>query len=59
MISDLQAFERQLRDARSKRDIEVALAHLAEDVRFASPVAGRVVPETGGVVSSKGTLRRY
>jgi ketosteroid isomerase-like protein len=33
-------------------DVEAVLAHFADDVVFTSPVAARVVPESGGVANS-------
>jgi ketosteroid isomerase-like protein len=41
------------------RDIEAVLADYAEDVVFSSPTAARFVPDSGGVVRGKDTLRRY
>jgi hypothetical protein len=35
------------------------LAHFRDDVLFTSPVAARVVPESGGVVRGKAALRDY
>lgn len=35
------------------------LAHFHDDVVFTSPVAARVVPESGGVVRGKDALRQY
>ncbi len=35
------------------------LAHFAEGVVFTSPVARRVVPDTGGVVRGQAALRSY
>jgi ketosteroid isomerase-like protein len=40
-------------------DIEAVLVHFREDVLFTSPVAARVVPESGGVVRGKAALREY
>jgi hypothetical protein len=34
-------------------DVEAVLDHFADDVVFTSPVAARVVPESGGVVRGK------
>jgi ketosteroid isomerase-like protein len=59
MISDPQAFAREWCNAWNRHDIEAVLAHFAEDVLFTSPVARRVVPETGGVVRGKVALRSY
>ena len=35
------------------------LTHFADDVVFTSPVAERLFPESGGVISGKDALRRY
>ncbi|MEU0495286.1 nuclear transport factor 2 family protein [Mycobacterium sp. NPDC006124] len=40
-------------------DVEAVLAHFHDDVVFTSPVAARVLPETGGVVRGKDALRHY
>jgi ketosteroid isomerase-like protein len=40
-------------------DIEAVLGHFSDDVVFTSPVAARVVPESGGVVRGKAALRDY
>ena len=40
-------------------DIEAVLAHFADDAVFTSPLATRLFPESGGVISGKDALRRY
>jgi len=40
-------------------DVEAVLEHFHDDVLFTSPVAARVVPESGGVVRGKAALREY
>jgi ketosteroid isomerase-like protein len=40
-------------------DIEAVLDHFSNDVLFTSPVAARVVPESGGVVRGKAAFRDY
>ena len=40
-------------------DVEAVLAHFHDDVVFSSPVAARVLPESGGVVRGKAALRDY
>jgi ketosteroid isomerase-like protein len=40
-------------------DVEAVLEHFSDDVVFTSPVAARVVPESGGVVRGKTALRDY
>jgi ketosteroid isomerase-like protein len=43
----------------NEHDVEAVLAHFADTVEFTSPVAARVVPESGGVVRGKAALRAY
>jgi hypothetical protein len=43
----------------NRRDVDAVLAHFHDDVVFTSPVAARVVPDSGGVVSGKAALREY
>ena len=40
-------------------DVEAVLAHFRDDVVFTSPVAGRLLPETAGVVRGKAAVRDY
>jgi ketosteroid isomerase-like protein len=40
-------------------DIDAVLSHFHDDVVFTSPVAARLLPETGGVVRGKPALRDY
>jgi hypothetical protein len=40
-------------------DVDAVLAHFHDDVVFTSPVAARLLPETGGVVHGKAALRDY
>jgi hypothetical protein len=37
-------------------DVEAVLAHFHDDVLFSSPVAARLLPDTGGVARSKAAL---
>jgi ketosteroid isomerase-like protein len=46
-------------EAWNAHDIEAVLEHFHDDVLFTSPVAARVVPESGGVVRGKPALRAY
>lgn len=46
-------------DAWNAHDLERVLAHFHDDVLFTSPVAARLLPETGGVVRGKAALRAY
>jgi hypothetical protein len=40
-------------------NIEAVLDHFHDDVVFTSPVAARVIPQSGGVVRGKPALREY
>jgi ketosteroid isomerase-like protein len=40
-------------------DVAAVLDHCSDDVVFTSPVAARVVPESGGMVRGKAALRDY
>jgi ketosteroid isomerase-like protein len=56
---DPTAFADEWVRAWNAHDVEAVLAHFHEDVLFSSPVAARVLPETGGVVRGKAALRHY
>jgi ketosteroid isomerase-like protein len=56
---DPQSFAREWVDAWNRHDVEAVLAHFHDDVEFSSPVAQRVLPDTGGVVRGKEALRTY
>ena len=56
---DPTTFAEQWVAAWNAHDVEAVLAHFADDVLFTSPVATRVLPETGGVVRGKDALRHY
>ncbi len=56
---DAVAFSQRWVEAWNAHDVEAVLGHFHEDVVFTSPVAARVLPETGGVVRGKPALRRY
>ena len=56
---DPLTFAEQWLSAFNAHDIEAVLSHFADDVVFTSPVAARVVPETGGTVRGKAALRAY
>jgi ketosteroid isomerase-like protein len=40
-------------------DVEAVLDHFRDDVVFTSPVAARLLPDSGGVVRGKAALRGY
>lgn len=56
---DKDAFTREWLTAWNSHDVEAVLAHFSDDVVFSSPVAARLLPETGGVVRGKAALRDY
>jgi len=58
-IRNAQAFARDWCAAWNAHDVEAVLAHFHDDVVFTSPVAARVVPQSGGVVRGKDALRHY
>ncbi|BBX84330.1 nuclear transport factor 2 family protein [Mycolicibacterium aubagnense] len=58
-IPDPESFARDWCEAWNAHDVEAVLAHFHGDAVFTSPVAARVVPESGGVVRGKDALRRY
>lgn len=53
------AFARDWLAAWNAHDVEAVLRHFHDDVVFTSPVAARVLPESGGVLRGKDALRRY
>ncbi|WP_156748560.1 nuclear transport factor 2 family protein [Mycobacterium sp. E3198] len=59
MKPDAVAFAEQWVDAWNAHDVESILQHFADDVVFTSPVAARLLPETGGIVRGKPALRDY
>jgi len=56
---DPNGYAEQWVRAWNAHDIEAVLDHFHDDVLFTSPVAARVVPESGGVVRGKAALRDY
>jgi hypothetical protein len=56
---DAQAFARTWAEAWNAHDLEAALALFADDILFTSPLAAKLVPESGGVVRGKKALRDY
>jgi ketosteroid isomerase-like protein len=53
------SFAEQWVQAWNAHDVAAVLDHFSDDVVFTSPVAARVVPESGGVVRGKAALRDY
>ena len=58
-IPEPEEFARIWLDAWNSHDLEAVLAHFSEDVVFTSPLATRLLPETGGVIRGKEALRGY
>jgi ketosteroid isomerase-like protein len=60
---DPKSYADQWVHAWNAHDVEAVLDHFHDDVVFTSPVAARVVPESGGVVRGKaatsGTFRKH
>lgn len=56
---DKDSFTREWLTAWNSHDVEAVLTHFRDDVVFSSPVAARLLPETGGVVHGKAALRDY
>ncbi|TRW80315.1 nuclear transport factor 2 family protein [Mycolicibacterium sp. 018/SC-01/001] len=59
MAIDPDTFSRQWVEAWNTHDVDAVLEHFDETVVFTSPVAARVVPESGGRVEGKAALRDY
>ncbi|MBB2991781.1 ketosteroid isomerase-like protein [Mycolicibacterium iranicum] len=59
MTIDAARFAADWERAWNAHDVDAVLAHFDDDVVFTSPVALRVVPDTGGVVRGKAALRDY
>lgn len=59
MTIDAARFAADWERAWNAHDVDAVLAHFDDDVVFTSPVALRVVPDTGGVVRGKAALRGY
>ena len=58
-LADPQAFAEEWIAAWNARDLDKVLAFFAEDAVFSSPLAAKVVPESGGTVRGKAALRDY
>lgn len=58
-IPDPAQFSQAWLTAFNSHDLEAVLAHFHDEVLFTSPLAARVVPESGGVIRGKGALRAY
>ena len=56
---EAKTFARRWVEAWNDRDVEAVLGHFADDAVFTSPLAGRVVPGSAGVLRGKEALREY
>lgn len=58
-LADPAAFARRWNDAWNAHDLDAVLDLFHDEVTFTSPLAARLLPESGGVVRGKDTLRLY
>ena len=58
-LADPAAFARRWNDAWNAHDVAAVLALFHDDVVFTSPLAARLVPESGGVIRGKQALHDY
>ncbi|MDH7974341.1 nuclear transport factor 2 family protein [Sphingomonas sp. AR_OL41] len=56
---DALAYTRSWAAAWNAGDIEAVLVHFDDDVVFTSPLAAKVVADSGGIIRGKDALRRY
>ena len=59
MIGDAIAFATSWCAAWNAHDLDAVLAHFHDDVVFTSPMAIRMVPDSGGRIAGKAALRAY
>jgi ketosteroid isomerase-like protein len=59
MTIDAIEFSGRWVEAFNAHDIEAVLEHFHDDVVFSSPIAARLLPQTGGIVHGKPALRNY
>lgn len=58
-VPDPATFSAAWAAAWNAHDLDALLDHFADHVVFTSPVAARIVPESGGVLRGKDALRAY
>jgi len=58
-LADPADFARRWNAAWDAHDVEAVLELFHDDVVFTSPLAARLVPESGGVIRGKEALRAY
>jgi len=59
MTYDPLSFAAEWCEAWNAHDLDRLLAHFHDDVIFTSPMAAKLVPESGGRVAGKAALRDY
>ncbi|HVJ00798.1 MAG TPA: nuclear transport factor 2 family protein [Sphingomonas sp.] len=58
-MQDAPAFAAEWCAAWNAHDLDAVLAHFHDDVAFTSPVAAKLLPETGGRIVGKAALQAY
>jgi hypothetical protein len=53
------AFADEWLTAWNRHDVDAVLGHFHDNVVFSSPVAARLMPQSGGLVRGKAALREY
>lgn len=59
MTIDAIAFSERWVQSWNAHDVEAVLRDFHDDVMFTSPVAAKLLPQTGGIIHGKHGLRRY
>ena len=57
--NDAQQFAQEWVRSWNAGEVDAILEHFADEVTFTSPLAQRLVPESGGVIRGKAALRSY
>lgn len=58
-LADPKAFAEQWVAAWNARDLDTMMSFFAEDVVFSSPLAAKVMPDSGGLIRGKHALHDY
>jgi len=58
-LAEAREFVQAWLDAWNAHDVEAVLSNFADNATFTSPIAARLLDETGGVVHGKEALRDY
>jgi ketosteroid isomerase-like protein len=58
-IAEARRFAQHWVEAWNAHDLDGVLSHFTDDAAFSSPVAGQLLPETGGVLRGKAAIRAY